>query len=560
MPSTILRDTVTRDPGFIAVNLLRDTLSATVTSGVNLSAGEDGFTPMIDTMKNMFSDMSDLERFGVIGGYDFANDEGDVVDYMARVRRQQGLTSDNGISAQNAFYKIWDGLGGLTTKSDGATRKGVFDAVYKRMKDTIDERTGKVYTDAAALSEAAYQSLEVINFGRRGLSPMFRVVTSAIPFLNARIQGLDLIYRSFRGTYSAQDKLQEGETLDELKNRIFRRTFTRGGTILASTMLYYLLVSDTEEYKEAKRELRDDNWLIPTPFDYTLKIPIPFEIGMMFKAIPERFIDLVLGEKVLGVKESVEKDPFESIRRQIGTSANIPFLSGDISIQAIKPLFEAVTNRSAFTNTEIVPYYKLKREPGYQSSPQTNELARLIGEALNISPTKIEYVLNGYTGTLGGYMLDIVDSLTRTATGSPYIPNNIFSNPTNFAQYPLIKRLVVDNKKMGGLQQQFYELRGEVDSAVQTLNSLRKQRRFDELAAYKSDVKGLLNVKGRVRAMERYLDNWRNRRDRLMRRTDISVLVKAEMLQELEAERDKRLAFIPELRKKANVPILQGGL
>ena len=559
-PSTILRDTVTRDPGFIAVNLLRDTLSATVTSGVNLSAGEDGFTPMIDTMKNMFSDMSQLERFGVIGGYDFANDEGDVVDYMARIRRQQGLTSDNGISAQNAFYKIWDGLGGLTTKSDGATRKGVFDAVYKRMKDTIDERTGEVYTDAAALSEAAYQSLEVINFGRRGLSPMFRVVTSAIPFLNARIQGLDLIYRSFRGTYSAQDKLQEGETLDELKNRIFRRTALRGGTIMASTLIYYLLVSDTEEYKEAKRELRDDNWLIPTPFDYTIKVPIPFEIGMMFKAIPERFIDLVLGEKVLGVKESVEKDPFESIRRQLGTSANIPFLSGDISIQAIKPLFEAVTNRSAFTNTEIVPYYKLKREPGYQSSPQTNELARLIGEALNISPTKIEYVLNGYTGTLGGYMLDVVDSLTRTATGSPYIPNNIFSNPTNFAQYPLIRRLVVDNKKMGGLQQQFYELRGEVDSAVQTLNSLRKQKRFDELGAYKSDVKGLLNVKGRVRAMERYLANWRNRRDRLMRRTDISVLVKAEMLQELEAERDKRLAFIPELRKKANVPILQGGL
>ncbi len=157
-------------------------------------------------------------------------------------------------------------------------------------------------------------------------------------------------------------------------------------------------------------------------------------------------------------------------------------------------------------------------------------------------------------------MLDVVDSLTRTATGSPYIPNNIFSNPTNFAQYPLIKRLVVDNKKMGGLQQQFYELRGEVDRAVSTINSLKKEKRFDELRAYKSDVKGLMNVKGRVRALERYLDNWRKKRDRLMRRTDISVMVKAEMLQDLEAERDKRLAFIPELRKKANVPIFQGGL
>ena len=90
---------------------------------------------------------------------------------------------------------------------------------------------------------------------------------------------------------------------------------------------------------------------------------------------------------------------------------------------------------------------------------------------------------------------------------------------------------------MGGYQQQFYELRGEVDSAVQTLNSLRKQKRFDELAAYKSDVKGLIKVKGKVRALERYL--WQigeTERDRLMRRTDISVIVKAELLQDLEME------------------------
>ena len=36
--------------------------------------------------------------------------------------------------------------------------------------------------------------------------------------------------------------------------------------------------------------------------------------------------------------------------------------------------------------------------------------------------------------------------------------------------------------------------------------------------------------------------------------------MKAELLQDLETERDRRLAFIPELRKKANVPLLQGGL
>jgi len=68
-------------------------------------------------------------------------------------------------------------------------------------------------------------------------------------------------------------------------------------------------------------------------------------------------------------------------------------------------------------------------------------------------------------------------------------------------------------------------------------------------------MQGLLNIKGQVRSIERYLDNWRKRRDRLMRDENISVTVKSDMLRELELERDMRLAMVPELRKKANIPI-----
>ena len=545
IPAGILRDTVTRDPGFVVVNILRDTLSSAVTSGVKLGIDADSYTPIIDSVKNMFGDMTDLEKFGIIGGYDFANDEGDIVSFMARTRRQQGLSSENGITPESAFYKLWDGLGGLTTKSDGATRKAVYDSVYKSaLKDKA--------TEAEAQSAAAYQALEIINFGRRGLSPTFKLVTSAIPFLNARIQGLDVLYRSFSGKYSATEKLQEGETMEELKSRIVKTALQRGLGLMGITVLYYLLVSDTDDYKEAKRETRDDNWLIPTPWDYTVKIPIPFEVGMMFKALPERVVDMAWGQ--------VEKDPLKSITRQLGTSAKIPVFSGDISVQAVKPLFEAITNRNSFTGTEIVPYYKLGLEAGYQANPQTNELARLIGEQLGISPMKIEYVLKGYTGTLGGYALSVIDSMVRTATGSPYIPNNAFNNPTNWAQLPVFKRLLVDSNQMGGLQQQFYELRGEVNKVTQTMNSLKKQKRFDELATYRANNQGTMNVKNQVRSMERYLDNYRKKRDAIMRREDVSVSVKQGLLEDLVLERDKRLAFVPELRKKANVPIFTGNL
>ena len=403
---------------------------------------------------------------------------------------------------------------------------------------------GRGFNEAQAQSEAAYQSLEIINFGRRGLSPLFRVITASIPFLNARIQGLDVLYRSASGKYSAIDKLEEGETLEDFQRKVMRKFGLRASAMVALTALYYLLVSDTDEYKEVKREVRDDNWLIPTGLGYTIKIPIPFEVGMLFKAIPERLIDMGVG--ALG-GEQVEKSPGASIYRQLGTSAEVPFIGGDIGIQALKPLFEATINRNSFTDTELVPYYKLKEQPAYQARQSTNEVARLLGEALNISPIKIEHVLTGYTGTLGGYVLDIMDVFARSVSGTPLMPPNINN-------IPVIKRLFIDQDKAGGYQQQFYELREVVDGAVLTLNDLRKQKRFDELAAFREHNKGVFQVKGQIRALNRYMDNWRKKRDRLLRRDDISPLVKSDTLREMELSRDKRLAIVPALKEKADIP------
>jgi hypothetical protein len=536
IPAGLLRDTVTRDPGFVFVNVFRDTISAAVTSGAPL--GGEGFTPIIDSFKNLFGDISSLEEFGVIGGYDFANDEGDIKDFLNRARRRAGLSPNNGLRADVAFYKLWDGLGHLTTKSDGATRKAVADAVYKKL---IKEG----YTEAQAQSEAAYQGLEIINFGRRGQSSMFKILTTAIPFLNARVQGLDVLYRSFSGQYSAQDKLQEGGSLEDLQGMIMRRALMRLAVMIGTTAMYYALVSDTDEYKAEKLEKRDDNYIIPIGGGNVIYLPIAFEVGMLTKAIPERLFDLISGKDAFS--DTSITDFKESTVRQLSNSLNLPFLGGDIGIQAFKPIFEAVTNRASFTNSEIVPYFMAKEKPAYQSRKSTNEIFRLMGETLNISPIKLEYIFKGYTGTLGGYALTVTDALARSVTGTPLMPMNI-------KQIPLVGRFVGDQEKMGGYQQQFYKLREEVNTAVTTMNSLREDGRMDELYAYRNQVQGLLNAKGQVRALERYMSNWRKRRDRIINRTDINASVRSEMLLDLEIDRDKRLAMIPELRQKANIP------
>ena len=124
---------------------------------------------------------------------------------------------------------------------------------------------------------------------------------------------------------------------------------------------------------------------------------------------------------------------------------------------------------------------------------------------------------------------------------------------------PVLNRLLIDLDRSGGLQQQFYELRNEVDTVVQTMNRLRKDRRFDELSAYRTNNQGVMNVKSQIRAIDRYLEGWRKRRDTLLRRNDLSPFARRNALEELELERDKRLAIVPELRKNANVPISQVG-
>jgi len=434
------------------------------------------------------------------------------------------------MTAGDAFIKLWDGLGGLTTKSDGATRQAVYVDVYNRMKQ-------KGYSEAVAQSEGAFQALEIINFGRHGSSPLFRAITASIPFLNARVQGLDVLWRAGTGQYSAFDRLSKDENYKDVQKRIMTRMWMRGGLMFISTLLYYLLVSDTEDYQNVKREKRDDNWLIPTPFG-NFWLPIPFEVGILFKVVPERLMDALSAEPV-------EKYPLsKSARRQLKTSLNIPLFQKGLGIQLLKPLHEALANESDYTSSEIVPYHMLSLEPELQYRESTNELAKILGRFLNRSPMKIEHIINGYTGTLGGYLLNLTDYVARRATGAPLLPMRI-------DKLPVIKRFYQETGTGGGLQQQFYELGREVDRMVSTINALKRQNRFDELATYRKNNMGLLRVQYQVRAIEKYLKYWRTRRDRLIQRMDISPVAKNIMMNDLVSERDDRLAFVPALQKRA---------
>jgi hypothetical protein len=459
-PANVLRNLVTKDPGFMMANLLRDSLSSYVTSGQKI-------TPIVGTMVNFGKALSGknknlqaLFNAGIIGGYEFSQN----IEQSG-----QSLSDDLNKKAGKdpillrPFKSLWEGLEKGTTASDAATRMAVYERV---MKETGNE------------AEAISRALEVMNFNRKGNSVLIRIATAALPFFNARLQGLDLFYRASTGRMDTQDAKE-----------IQKRFWVRGMTMAALSVMYYLSVADDEEYEKQEEETKDNNWIFPS---LGIRIPIPFEVGTLFKTMPERITAYLMGN-------DTGKELGQSTLRALANT----FALNPIP-QTFKPIIEAATNYNFFTMRPIVGQGMQEVEARFQVGPGTSKSAEYIGGILNLSPLKVDQVIKGYTGTIGGYVTDVVDSITSQFSDVP-------KASLRFEQLPVVKRFVSDPEARGSVTQ-FYELQRSVDTVVKTMSLLEKTARPEEYAKYLQDNIGILAVKDYVRDIEKSMKDLRDMR------------------------------------------------
>ena len=416
-----------------------------------------------------------------------------------------------------AFKMMWQGLGAMTTKSDASTRQAVFNDVLAR--------TGNY-------GEAQIQALEVINFARRGSSPAMNAITAMIPFLNARLQGLDVLYRGATGKYSARRDLPPG-----LKTAHF---LARGSLLVAGTALYYSLVSDDDEYKSQDDYVKDDNFIIPLKMfgieDMPpLKLPVPFEVGVLFKTIPERIMSYMNDE-------SSPRDVRETIQRAVTNTLEVN------PPQFILPLVEAATNHNLYTGRSIVPVWMdSQREPWEQYKFTTNELAVELGKTLKMNPMKIEHLMSGYSGTLGGYLLSLTDSMMR-GEGRELPTKRI-------DQYPLIRRFFA-RPEGNYVQSEFYDLMDSVKKMSGTVKSLTEQGRLEELDGYLKTRYGLASIKKEVNFLSRKASALRRQKENLLK-MDIDPDLKQELTEQIDKEINQLLQIVPELKRVADQPAFE---
>jgi hypothetical protein len=513
-PANLLRNLVTKDPGFMLANLMRDSMSAWVTSGVKM-------TPMVNTITNFGSAIAGkdpafqaLMNAGILGGYEFSQNVEQSGREFGKALRKQAKIKSTGLKGAaemgaKPFTSLWDALEKGSTASDAATRM----EVYKR---TLAE-TGNE-------AEALFRALEVMNFNRKGSSAVVRILTAAVPFLNARMQGLDVLYRAASGQMNARDAAQ-----------IQKQFFVRGAMIASLSAAYWLLTHDDEEYKKQEQETRDNYWLLPS---LGVKIPIPFEIGVLFKVIPERILGYTFGS-------DTGEDFLKSMARQLTST-----LAFNPIPQAVMPVVETMTNFSFFTMRPIVGQGMEGLQPAYQVGPGTSRLAEGLGEMtkgmakeLQVSPMKIDQLISGYTGTMGMYLMNLMDAVYDMNTDSP-------KPARRFEQMPLIRRFAVDPEARGNVTA-YYELKNSVDSIVRTSNMLERTMNYEELPGYLMDNMRMLASKDYVLDLEKTMKEFREMKI-LIRSASMDADAKKEAIlaiDQMENQLTSNIQYIKKLAK-----------
>lgn len=490
IPANLLRAFVVRNPAYALRQVVRDPLNAWLTTGTDA-------TPVLSSMKElaqMVAGRSEAERklmeTGAISSNVYSGDERDMAKFLKDMA-----------AGKSGWDKAMSKLDAFALQGDSATRAVIYkDSLAKGMSE----------------QEALLRTLESMNFSRRGVSPSMQALSIMIPFFNAQIQGLDVLYRAFKGDmpYSEQLKIRE-------------KLVTRGLLLAAGTMAYVAMMSDDEAYKRAKPEERYGNWFVHVPgFDEPVRVPIPFELGYLFKALPEAVLNMAADDSradnaVSGYFKLVaQTNPF-----------SLP--------QAVKPLTEVVLGKSFFGGD-----IESKREkdllPADRYRAESTELAKLIGSVTassavksltgkeGLTPIDIDYLIRGYTGGLGIGLIQLANPLLNTEMSADV------AKPTlKASKMPLIGGLFQPVEGRGTLDQA-YNVMTEIQQTKGTLNRMIEQGKQAEARAFAQENADMLAATSVSGAVQQRLGELAKRRRQIEASPTMTTEQKDAMLKRID--------------------------
>jgi hypothetical protein len=479
-PATILRKAVTLSPVYMAKQIFRDSFAASIASGANT-------IPVMSALKEIRIGSGKtkdiLERRGITGGQMFTGGSKEITNVLNR------MLADKKISWQGAI----GALEAMNMEADAATRRSQYNSYIKQGMSEM---------------EATLMALESMNFNKRGASPSVHWLNSMIPFFNAQVQSLNVLYKSITGKMPHNEKL-----------KIQQKLFVRGAMLAASSMMYAALMQDDEAYKNATPDQKYGNWFIRIPgMEEPLRLSIPFEIGYLFKALPEAIYNSMVDEH--GGEEAVKA--FNTILLSlIPGGSNMPTFMYDNKYkvalpmpipQAVKPLVEFSLGKSFYTGRDLLSEHEKKLKPEAQFRQDTTDIAKLFGQ-FGLSPILVENLIRSYTTAIPLALGQAI--LTGTGAVDEKVPERATLRPSESKIYgtlfqpedagAIIDRVYQRMNQFEAAKATYkdYMDRGYYDKAEETLNKFTTEIALAETATkFQNEMRKATKMEVAIRAAD----------------------------------------------------------
>jgi hypothetical protein len=441
-PVRLLRRGITMMPQFVWNQAWEDPIRATIVSGNKAGFASNMKNTWISILRNQFTaDLSPnaelLNRYGIIG-------QKDILDEIDIINQYKGKDKEG-------FRKYLFFLERMSHGSDLGARESIFQNALKELEaQGYDRQTAEDY--------AALKSLQYLPYQQIGQSRTLAYLRRMMPFINPPIQGMFRELEAMRGRVGNMTKA-EGK-----KAFLFRMA-----KYATFTAIYTAFMSGDDDYENETDYNKDNNFFIGG-----IRVAVPRELAPLKVAIERGTRAYVLNYDRADLESPEVAGAIIRKLWELG--------AGFLPMPTVAtPIIENVTNFDLFTARPLVSPSLQRREPKYQFNDNTSEVAKVIGNSLNVSPIKVDNFIRGYLGYMGATLGEF----------SNYMAND---RPDKRPSDLLFIGNIIQNEYGTGPRQRFYKLYDKVNTATGTVNYLTSIGKKEELKDYVEKNRGYLGV------------------------------------------------------------------
>ena len=278
-------------------------------------------------------------------------------------------------------------------------------------------------------------------------------------FLNASVQGFNQQVRNIR-----EAKANGLKGWVQLAAKV---TFAG----LSASLLNHLLWDDDEEYAELSDYVKDNYYVIAKNSDGTfVRIPKGRTMAVIQDAF-EQMENLITGNDEVDLKNFLD----------LAISNLAP--NDPLNNNVIAPISQAITNKTWY-GEDLVPTRLQDLPNAEQYDESTDAISKWLGEKINVSPYKLNYLLNQYSGGLGDVVLPMLTP--EAERGDDSFGGNLIAPLKD----KFTTNAVTNNQNTGDFYDTMDELTKKANSSYATDEDILKYKYFSSINSQLGELYG----------------------------------------------------------------------